>query len=193
MSAWLQALDDSLARYPHIVAAVEAFSTFAAVVVSLFLASLAQRANRTKLRASLFIAQLVQEGVDPNNPPAYMALSITNRGMMPLTIPFAFFYWRIPFQRQSMLISPLDYFAGDRHVPARRYPVQIPPRSAERFYLSTGEVMKTSLRAIYKDQRMILGRWLFRFLHAMVTTEDGAVFRARLDKYVRDEIKAARK
>jgi hypothetical protein len=196
----LQALDDFFGRYPHLVAAVEAFSTLAAVVVCLLLASLAQRANRTKLRAYLFIAQLVQEGVDPKNPPAYMALSVTNKGVMPLTIPFAFFCWRIPFQRQwrfpftrqVMLVYPLDYFAGDRHIPPRRYPVPIPPRSMERFYLSTGEKMKTSLRDIYKDQRL-LGRFLFRFLHAKIETEDGAAFRVNFDKRIREEIKAARK
>jgi hypothetical protein len=44
---WLQYFDNLLGRYSHIVSAVEAVSTLAAVIVSLGLALVAQRANRT--------------------------------------------------------------------------------------------------------------------------------------------------
>jgi hypothetical protein len=188
----LQKFDASLSQYQHLIATIEALSTFAAVVVSLVLALMAQRANRTKLSANLFVSTIVHDSIDPENSPEYLTLSITNKGVMPFTIPFSFFCWRIPFQRISAVVSPLDYFTGDPYISARPYPVQIAPRSMERFNLSTGEMIRGNFRKIYQDQSW-LGRHLFRLLHARVTTEDGTVCRVRLDKHVRDAINAARR
>jgi hypothetical protein len=87
---WLQRSEDFLGRYPHIVAALEAVSTFAAVVISLALAGMGQRANRTRLEADCFVGEVQSAGIDPQNPPRYVAISIRNTGLLPLRIPYAF-------------------------------------------------------------------------------------------------------
>src|SRR5260221_5270400 len=76
------------------IAAIEAVSTFSAVVVSLALASMAQRANRTKLKAYLNRSFIMHSSIDPNNRPKYITVGITNTGVMPLRIPLASFHWR---------------------------------------------------------------------------------------------------
>jgi hypothetical protein len=51
MAGWAERLDQFLGSYPHLIAALEAVSTFAAVLVSLSLAVWSQRANRTQIKA----------------------------------------------------------------------------------------------------------------------------------------------
>jgi hypothetical protein len=98
VATWLHDLDDMLGRYPHIISAVETLATLAAVVVSLGLSYVAHRANKTRLTARLFLTVILEDGVPPDQRPEYLTVSITNAGMMPLSIPFAFFFWRLPFR-----------------------------------------------------------------------------------------------
>jgi hypothetical protein len=166
MPEWLERFDAILGHYPHLVAALEAVSTFGAVVVSLTLAVLAHRGNRTKLRARLYVAQLFHEGIDHTNRPEYIALVITNTGMLPLRIPFAFFYWNVPFKRSVALIMPLDYFAGaDPHLAARHYPIEIHPRTSETIYLSTSRAMRENFKQM-RQSKTRAERFLSGFMQA---------------------------
>lgn len=192
MAAWPERLEHFLSHYPHVVAGLEAVSTFAAVVVSLSLASLARRANQTRLRARLYVAQLIQQGIDPKNPPQYVALSITNTGMLPLRLSFAFFYWKIPFTRSLMLIKPLDYFPGaDPHIPARPYPIEIHPRTSETIYVSTLRTMRKNFKQM-RQCKTRARRFLSGLMKAKVATEDGLTFNVKLSNDIRREIKAVR-
>jgi hypothetical protein len=191
VAAWPDRLEHFLGHYPHVVAGLEAVSTFAAVVVSLSLAALARRANQTKLRARLYIAQLIQQGIDRRNPPEYIVLSITNTGILPLRIPFAFFYWKIPFRRSLMLIRPLDSFQGaDPHLPSRPYPIEIRPRTSETIYLRTLHFARDNFKEMRQGKNRAM-RFLSGFMKAKVTTEDGRTFNLKLSKDIRHEIKAA--
>jgi len=192
VAAWPDRLEHFLGHYPHVVAGLEAVSTFAAVVVSLSLAALARRANQTKLRARLYVAQLLQQGTDPKNAPEYIALSITNTGILPLRIPFAFFYWKIPFRQSLSLITPLDYFQGaDPHLPSRPYPIEIHPRTSQTMYLRTVRVARENFKEMRQGKNRAM-RFLSGFMKAKVVTEDGRTFNVKLAKNIRREIKAAR-
>lgn len=189
MSEWLKYVEDVLARYPHIVSAVEAFSTFAAVVTSLSIALLSQRANRTKIRAYGSIGRLVGGGIDPAQAPRYLTVSVTNVGNTSLRLPFAFFNWRIPFHRGYATVNPLDYYGQDRYIPRRQYPVSVESRTSETIYISTVDMMISNF-AQMKQELPRFKRFLFRWTIARIVTEDHVIFRVKLSKDLRHQIKA---
>jgi hypothetical protein len=135
MTLWLQNLDDFLGRYPHIVSALEAFSTFAAVLVSLTLALIAQRSNRTQIKAFASIGIILHSTLEGKPTPTYLTAEITNMGIMPIQIPLSFFHWKVPFKRGAWLVNPLDYTQTDEWIPQKKYPVEIRPRGSVTFYL----------------------------------------------------------
>jgi hypothetical protein len=185
MLLWLKSIENFLSEYPHIVSAFGALSTFAAVVVSLMIALWAQRTNRTKLTARIYVADIVLQGVEPENSPQYITVSITNTGTMPLRIPFSFLYWKMPFQwRIVHLVVPLDSFGGDRHIRQRSYPVSIEPRSNERFYVGTPELVRESMVEKWQKYRWRL-YFLRRFIRFMVETEDGYRYKATMSVELR--------
>jgi hypothetical protein len=92
MAAWPDRLEHFLDHYPRIIAAVEAISTFAAVVVALYLA---RRSETLRLRALLSI------GLSPTDPTRLVILQISNIGVRAGALaPPPFFEWRIPFRRK---------------------------------------------------------------------------------------------
>jgi hypothetical protein len=101
MAAWPDRLEHFLDHYPRIIAAVEAISTFAAVVVALYLA---RRSETVRLRALLSIR------LSLTDPSRLVILQINNIGARTgaLASP-PFFEWRIPFrpkrQPETMLSS----------------------------------------------------------------------------------------
>jgi hypothetical protein len=99
MSEWLEHLDLILGHYPHVVATLEAVSTFAAVVVSLALASAARRANKPRLKAWVDIGTIVHSTIPPESRVRYLTATITNTGITPLRVPVAFFHWQLPRQK----------------------------------------------------------------------------------------------
>ena len=103
MSAWPDRLEHFLDHYPRIIAAVEAISTFAAVVVALYLA---RRSETLRLRALLSI------GLSPANPTRLAILQISNIGVRAGALaPPPFFEWRIPFRRKHQpetMFSPIN-------------------------------------------------------------------------------------
>ena len=185
MLAWLKYIEDLLGQYSHIVAAIGALSTFAAVVVSLVIALWAQRGNRTQLIASMYIVDLVWEGVRVQKPPQYITVAITNTGTMPLRIPFAFLYWKMPFQwRTAFVVTPLDCFKGDPYIAQKPYPIEIRPRANEYFYVGTPDLQKKENTEMWKKYPWRL-YFLRRFIRFMVGTEDGQKFRVKMSKEIR--------
>jgi hypothetical protein len=92
MAAWPDRLEHFLDHYPRIIAAVEAISTFAAVVVALWLA---RRGEAVRLRALLSI------GLSPTDPSQLVIFRIDNIGVRAGALaPPPFFEWRIPFRRK---------------------------------------------------------------------------------------------
>src|SRR6266478_5239661 len=92
MAAWPDRLEHFLDHYPRIIAAVEAISTFAAVVVALWLA---RRGETVRLRAVLSV------GLSTTDPSRLVILQIDNVGARVGSLaPPPFFEWRIPFRRK---------------------------------------------------------------------------------------------
>ena len=182
-----ETLEIFLARHQHTVAAVEAASTFAAVVVSLAIALLAQRTSRTRLRATADLNVIAHSTIDPTNPPSYVVASITNLGVMPLRVPLSFFVWKVPFDRGGWPFLPLDYSALDAWAQQRRYPFEVNPRASETFFLSDRSTFRETFGRVFEKTDLI-SRFRYRFLKAIVVTDDGKTFPVRIEKGLRAEI-----
>ncbi len=98
----------------------------------------------------------------------------------------SFFHWKLPFHRGYWLVQPWDSGQQDRWVPQRIYPVEIKARASTTFYLSEIAVFRTTLAEMLQQVRCM--RWRIRFLKAIVRTDDGKLFKVRIDKAVRSEL-----
>ena len=65
----LQAIEIFCGQYPHATSALEAIGTLLAVMTSLGIALLAQRSNRTSLRANAAILMIVHDTIEPEQRP----------------------------------------------------------------------------------------------------------------------------
>lgn len=167
--------------HQYTISALGAVSTFAAVVVSLWLAYRATVANRTRLMASFEVAALLHASLPER--PTFVTVSIVNVGNLPLEVSVGFLRWKLRFFPDDRLILPID-LSGIRGVlPPKHYPVKIEPRSSETFYLSEASEFVKQMHGIKKEFRF-LNRPLFYFRKAVVTTRDGAKFRVKGDRTI---------
>jgi hypothetical protein len=184
-------MEEFFKAHEHTVAALEALSTFAVVLVSVTLALVSQRANRTKVKAFASISVMLHSTLEGKPKPTYMTVFIRNAGVMPATIPFSFFYWKAPFKTGGWTVNPWDYSASDEWVVQKRYPVEIKPRSSENFFLADKAMFERTMLEMFSGAGFI-DRCRFRFLKARVVTDDNKIFDVKLHKTLRKELRALR-
>ena len=182
---WPDQLEQFLGRYPHLITALEAASTFAAVAISLCLAVASWRGRKTRLRARVHKSLLIIGELKRT----YVTINIMNTGLFPLRIPLSFFLLKIPFRKITWAMMVLDAFDTIHPVPKRKYPIEIPPRASEIFYIGDITTFRPSLYQQVKKTKG-LTRTLFKFVRVIVVTDDGRYFTAKVDKDVREEFKA---
>jgi hypothetical protein len=181
-------LEEFLKNHEHTVAAIEAISTFAAVVVSLWLALASQRANKPRLKASVSTNIIMHSTLNDKNKPTYVVANITNTGIMPLSVPFAFFHWCASFKWGTWFITPHDYSASDEWVPQKKYPVEIKPRSSENFFLSEKSMFCDQFREVFATANFF-DRCRFYYFKAIVITDDGKIFKVAINRRLRKELR----
>jgi len=142
MLGWIE---QSATLHQHTIAALGAISTFLAVLVSLGLALISLRSNRTRIKGNIGVSFIHHELLAGSPPPEYITVSITNVGLLPAIIPMAYFYWKVAFHKSYWLINPLDFVGLPPLVPRRVYPTEIRPRASETFFLSEIEVFRSSM------------------------------------------------
>jgi hypothetical protein len=127
MAAWPDRLEHFLDHYPHIIAAVEAISTFGAVVVSLSLAFAARRSHNTRLRARVQRTTVTSSALSRFPVYVYVSVSITNTGILPLRFSPSFLQLKVPFRRTTWMIRVLEDLQTDLLIPQKTFPVEIVP------------------------------------------------------------------
>ena len=188
MWKWLEQVSDA---HQHTIAAFGALSTFAAVVVSLALALIAQRSSRTRIKARISISKIFHPTLEGKLKPQYVTVDIINVGLLPAMIPFSFFRWTMPFKRGTWMINPWDYIQHDPWVPQRTYPAEIRPRKSATFFLSEIDHFRSTMAEILQEVHYLW--WRVRFIRAIALTADGRIFKVKLDKTVRRELARSRK
>ena len=176
--------------HEHTVAALAAISTLAAVVVSLVVTYISQRSNRTRIKANVTVNLILHSSLEGKPQPEYICVSVTNLGIMPAAIQFAFFCWKLPFVRGSFLVNPLDFY-GDDWFQKRTYPIEIKPRSSVMVCLSEMGVFREMCRNNLIGNTFV-SRFRFRFLRAIVVTDDRRIFKVEIDRSLRKELRRLR-
>lgn len=184
----LDAFEQLCKEHEKTIAFVEAFSTLAAVIVSLGLASLASRAHKPRLKAWVDINRMVHSTIPPETRLRYLTATITNTGIVSLRVPVAFFNWQLPGQRnKTVWVNPLDAF-GDERVPQRTYPFEVLPKTSHPFIVSDITTFQENFAEMLRAQNYIK-RILYRFVFVTIVTDDGTRFRAKIGENVRREMR----
>lgn len=166
-------------------------ANFCAVAVALTVAIMSQRANRTRITALLYVSKMHHSILEGQPKPTYVTVLIRNKGPLPVQIPFSFFGWRLPFTRDGWRVNPWDYSASDEWVPQKKYPFEIKLRGSEIFFIAEKSVFQKSMIEIFKSlnwSQRLRARWL----RAVAITDDGKIFRVKLDQTIRKELRALR-
>jgi hypothetical protein len=185
------ALEEFSKGYQYTIAALGVLGTFLAVTVSLVVALVSQRANRTRIGARVAVSVIMHDTIAEPDYPTYVTVDVTNLGIIPVVIPMSFFFWRLPFKHGFFLVTPMDYSQEDPWVPQKRYPIEIKPRSSQSFYLSGIDVFCQEARDKFVGGTFF-ERLRSRFLRASVRTDDGKMCNVKLDKSIRDELRKVR-
>jgi hypothetical protein len=140
-----EAMEQFCSEHQHTIAALGAFSTFAAVLVSLGLALIAQRSSRTRITARVSAKVILHPSLEGNPRPEYVTVSITNIGNLPALIPLSFFSWKALLRGGFWTVTPWDYRQHDPWVPQRQYPAEIRPRGSVTVFLSDLAGFRTTM------------------------------------------------
>jgi hypothetical protein len=122
--------------------------------------------------------------IDGKTAPRFLKVSITNIGKFPLHISSGFFYWKVPFRGEVMQVMPLD-LSGSPLIPPKRYPTEISPRASASFTISDMPLFEQEAKRM-RGANTLADRLRFRFVRALVRTDDGETFRMKLSPGVRE-------
>jgi hypothetical protein len=181
--------EDFSRTHQHTIAALEAISTFAAVVVSLALSMSALRANRTRVKAYASINVILHSTLEGKPRPTYVVVYVRNIGILPVMIPFSFFSWKVSFGRGVWTVNPWDYVQTDEWIAQKKYPFEIKPRGSETFFLAEISEFRRTIREVFAGANF-LRRCRFFYIGARVTTDDGKTFIVKIDRRLRKELRA---
>jgi len=162
------------------------------VVVSLGLALLSMRANRTRIRALANRSLIYHATLEGKPYPRYITVNITNLGILPVSIGLSFFAWKLPFTKGGMWVNPWDVTQHDEWVPQKKYPAKIEPRASESFFLHDMTTFHEAMAELVPAKANLLRRLRARFLRAYVITDDGRRFLVRFGEGLRQELRAPR-
>lgn len=184
-------IEKSFQAHQFTTGALGVVANFCAVAVALAVAIISQRSSRTRITAWVSITVFMHSTLEGKPKPTYVTVSIRNKGLLPVMIPFAFFNWRLPFSRSQWIVNPWDYSAGDQWVPQKKYPIEIKPRASEIFFISEKSFFQKSMAEILKSMNW-LQRLRARWMRVIILTDDGRTFKAKLDRTVIKELRALR-
>lgn len=167
--------------YGHTFSALGAIGTLLAVIISLYFGYRAMKSNDAKITAYISISILTTP-----NTPKYIVVTIRNTGLMPVSIPFSFLNFRLPFSSAAFLITPLDFYSADINISQKSYPCKIEPKHSEMFFVSTTDLF---FRNGGNPFEMKISYWLLNFIRAEIHISDGSIFKVKLSKKIKKMIK----
>jgi hypothetical protein len=175
--------------HEHSIAAFEALSTFAAVVIALWLS---HRAGATRLTAYVTKEAIFDAATDDR--PEYLVAVITNTGTMTFYISLSFLLWTRPYRKTVgwILSFPIDYWGIDKNIQQRTYPVELQPKASKHLFISDISTFRQVIRECLLSQTPA-SRIIFRFVRATIQTVDGKFFRAKISKSIRGELRQIQK
>lgn len=188
----MDAIEKLLRDYEASIQALSSISTFLALVLSLYFGVVALRTQRPNFRAWLNVNVILDranlpEGVEPR----FIVVTITNKGTVPIRIPWSFFHWIPRFGREALLITPLSFVAEgrgqyDHYAVLRQPPIEVVPGQTETLFLSNEEQHKDAIISVVERSS-----WFqfqnFRFARPTVYAEDGSKCRVKMSSQFRKQ------
>lgn len=169
--SWLRCLSDTLTEYSGLVNAIAALSTFGAVVVSL---RLARTSYEPRLNISCYVGAILY----PTDAPGQyrksvasknIALSVQNRGPVPVTLAMNSFSWKFRGFKTAFLQNPLN--------PDMRFGNQVIPPAEGRLIILTDRLDEL------KEGMQKHGLWFLRWrIRLEVQGTDGVCHYASISK-----------
>jgi len=173
-------IEEFAKSYQYTILMFGVLGTLGAVVVSL----LANRANRTKIKASVDIGILFGKCARGYRKHRYLMIVITNLGQLPVSIPEDFFEMCLLLGRKRMWLVTADENPEADYIPRAEYPVDIQPRKSARFILCRSDRFAGMCLDFIGGNRFI--RWVrLHHLRIYVKTADGIRAKARLPRALR--------
>lgn len=189
-------MEEFFKEYQYTFSAFGTVSTLLAVVISLVFGYRALKANDTKIKAFIGISEIFHEGKVQGS---YITTTIINKGLLPVRIPFGFFYIIPSFATKNSkvaMINPMDFYGRDSNVPKKDYPIKIEPNHNEILFLDYEEnfVTNSAPKTIKKQKDDSFASWFpiwiyIKFIKIKIVTEDGSSFYAKLSKQLIEKIK----
>lgn len=176
-------MEEFFTDYQHTFSAL---GTLFAVMLSLYLAP---EKSKVKLKASMYLAKIFisnNNQVDLQDKPEYLVVSITNKGFLPIRIPFRFFSMTLPFDRIVGEFNPMNFYQKDPLIPTKTYPVIIAPNQNHQFYVSSSELFYNNVEEYISKKKLC--NFFIRFLKFQILTEDGSIFDTNTSKHLRNKL-----
>jgi hypothetical protein len=184
MAAWPDRPEHFLDHYPRIISAVEAISTFAAVVVALYLA---RRSETVRLRALLTI------GLSNTAPSRLVILQIQNIGARAASLaPPPFFEWRVPFRPKRQPETMLSALNITYSINRDKITNELTLGSPMKIQIDDDDFRRTFTRELtIIDQKVRrFRRTRLKRLGAVIYTSDDRRFRVTFSRTMAHEIRS---
>lgn len=179
----MNAIETFLAQYPSTISALAAVSTFAAVVVALYLA---RRQHRPRLQVfadiNLYISPDAPRDstgvVDMKDAPRVITVTIRNIGLTPVSISYwSAFWWSVLGGKETAIQNPVEPVFKNE-------PIELQPGKSASIVLSNDlEAISTLMKSLAATSR--LGNLSRFFPRLTIMTEVGYKFRAKLGNSLR--------
>ena len=175
-------IESFLAQYPATISMMASTATVAAVIVALYLA---RRQSRSRLRVFANVnryisseAQRNSSGIDLEDAPQIITVTISNVGQVPVSISYwSSFTWSVPGGKKLVAQFP-------KEPDFRREPIKILPGKSASIVLSDDlPGYMTMMQNLARESW--LGTWSLRFPRLTVSTEIGDRGRAKFGKSLR--------
>jgi hypothetical protein len=167
--------------YKYTFSALGAVGTLLAVIISLYFGYRALKTQQTQIKASISIKALSTPEM-----PQYIIVEIINVGLMPISIPYWFLTFKIPFSSNVLFIKPFDgNFNGNLNITQKCYPYIVAPKHSEIFFISE---VDSFFKKVNQSEKNI-NPWHLKFIKARIHASDGSIFDIKVPDNIKKIIK----
>ena len=174
-----------LGQHAHVVSAVEAVSTFLAVIVSLSLWWFTKRETKAKVTAEFSI------GIGESG--THVGITIINKGHRVVRFSGLFFEWRVPFMRRQSVVL-LANKINSEVIQRKDSGILVESGQMCSVYLweltEFNDVILVEMSRIKSEMRWFRN-WRIRGLGARLRSEERDEFKVKFARTIHDTIKTA--
>lgn len=189
-------MEEFFKDYQYTFSALSAIGAMLAVIISMIALSVSLwiSSNQHRSRIVVGVGKRVidaKQGVmisdilynkDVKGVVEYVTVNISNVGLLSASIPYQFFWVKVPFSKKIGMVNTMDSKHHNQiGVPQKNYPVKIEPNHSEIFFVSDLESLKKELSAVGFIRR--------HFIKFYASTSDGKKFKTTISDALKRDIR----